>query len=157
MSLGKPRASPPRIRSRTGGTRSISMGYAAQHFGRRQFFGKTGHRLRCFEPPMSRTETGRSVFPTHSPHHALQVARICCRCRKEKCCNTLCSCSTFGHSADGQTGASNRYGSVSSCSTRSTYSRPLSSRAINVRARLGCDAIRIRTSEKSCDIPNAVV
>lgn len=40
VSLGNPRASPPRIRSRTGGTHSISMGCEADHFVRRQFFGK---------------------------------------------------------------------------------------------------------------------
>ena len=39
VSLGNPRASPPRIRLQTGGTRSISMGYAVQHFEWRQFFG----------------------------------------------------------------------------------------------------------------------
>jgi len=36
---------------------------------------------------MSRTKTGREVFPTHSPHHARRIARRCCTCRKEKCCN----------------------------------------------------------------------
>ncbi len=93
VSLGNPRASPPRIRLQTGGTRSISMGCEAKHFERRRFSWKAGHRLRYFEPPMSRTKTGRDVFPTHSPHHAFQIARICCDCRKEKCCNTLCTCS----------------------------------------------------------------
>ena len=32
---------------------------------------------------------GESHLPTHSPHHAFQVARICCRCREEKCCKPL--------------------------------------------------------------------
>jgi hypothetical protein len=89
VSLGNPRASPPRIRLQTGGTRSISMGCEPWHLRRRRFSWKAGHRLHRFEPPMSRTETGRDVFPTHSPHHALQVAWICCRCREEKCCNPL--------------------------------------------------------------------
>ena len=51
VSLGNPRGSPPRRRSRTGGTRSISMGYEVKHFGRRQFFRKTGHHFPCFKPP----------------------------------------------------------------------------------------------------------
>ena len=89
VSLGKCRASPPRIRLQTGGTRSISMGCEAWHLRRRRFSWKAGHRLRCFKPPMSRTETGRDVFPTHSPHHAFQIAWICCRCREEKCCKPL--------------------------------------------------------------------
>ena len=89
LSLGNPRASPPRIRSRTGRTRSISMGCEPWHLRRRRFSWKAGYRLRCFKPPMSRTKTGRDVVPTHSPHHAFQVARICCRCREEKCCKPL--------------------------------------------------------------------
>jgi hypothetical protein len=48
LTLAKSRASPPRIQSRTGGTRSISMGYEVKHFGRRQFFLENGHRMQCF-------------------------------------------------------------------------------------------------------------
>ena len=40
MSLGNPRTSPPRIQSRTEGTRSISMGYAVHRFERRQLLWK---------------------------------------------------------------------------------------------------------------------
>ena len=32
---------------------------------------------------------GRASFPAHSPHLAFGIARTCCRCRREKCCNTL--------------------------------------------------------------------
>jgi len=44
---------------------------------------------------VSTKENGESRFPTHSPHHTLQVARICCMCRTQKCCNTL---ESFRHS-----------------------------------------------------------
>ena len=32
---------------------------------------------------------GRASLPAHSPHLAFGIARSCCRCRREKCCNTL--------------------------------------------------------------------
>jgi hypothetical protein len=32
---------------------------------------------------------GRASPSAHSPHHDAFIARICCRCRKQKCCNTL--------------------------------------------------------------------
>lgn len=64
-------------------------GLRGMAFAAETVFLENGHRLRCFKPPMSRTKTGRDVFPTHSPHHAFQVARICCKCREEKCCKPL--------------------------------------------------------------------
>ena len=63
VSLGNPRASPPRIRLQTGGTRSISMGYAVQHFEWRQFFG---------EPvticPVANHPPSRAHLSTYHPH-----------------------------------------------------------------------------------------
>ena len=49
------------------------------------------------KPPSvsTRNAKGRACPPAHSPHHAFQVARSCCRCRRKKCCNTL---ESFTHS-----------------------------------------------------------
>ncbi len=34
-------------------------------------------------------QKGERAFPAYSPHLAFGIARTCCRCRTEKCCNTL--------------------------------------------------------------------
>ena len=44
---------------------------------------------------VSTNKNGESRLPTHSPHYALRIARNCCMCRTQKCCNTLDS---FRHS-----------------------------------------------------------
>jgi hypothetical protein len=37
----------------------------------------------------ARTPMERAVPATHPPHNVFQIARICCSCLKEQCCNTL--------------------------------------------------------------------
>ena len=65
VSLGKCRASPPRIRSRTGGTRSFSMGYAVQHFEQRQFFSENRSPFALLQTTHHHARTSR--LTTHIP------------------------------------------------------------------------------------------
>lgn len=69
LSLGKPRASPPRIRLQTGRTRSISMGYMYHEIEQRQFFQETGHHSRPANPFKP---TGRSQ--PHDDHLIVFIA-----------------------------------------------------------------------------------
>ena len=96
VSLGNPRASPPRIRLQTGGTRSISMGYEVKHFGRRQFFRKTGHHFPCFKPPAftrapldlppTYRRDGKSVWNFFHRCDFFQSAGSSARARSITCC-----------------------------------------------------------------------
>ena len=85
VSLGNPRASPPRIRLKTGGTRSISMGYVSHEIDPRQFFLQTGHHLHPHKSVQTGTAlsaTRRSSYPFYSSSLGICLAF---RCLTEKC------------------------------------------------------------------------
>ena len=86
-SLGNPRASPPRIRLQTGGTRSISMVCEYRHFDRRQFFWRIRSPVALLKTtpnprPRPRPFTPRATYRSNSPFKEICLAL---RCLTKKC------------------------------------------------------------------------